>query len=134
MKTTHVILISIQLISIKSQVIIKGKCPKEIPDQSNFSVSKYLGKWFDFAHNDRTNEPKNAACETANYGEIDIKTISINNTEYLHHGTSSQCMKWAAGQGAITDSNYPNRLKVSFDKFGGCKNKIIDGSDSNYKG
>ena len=49
--------------------------------------------------------------------------FKVNNTEALEiefRGQKINLLSYAFGKGEVTDSNYPNRLYVSFEEFGGC--------------
>lgn len=85
--------------------------PTPLPVASNVDVVRFIGKWYTI-----TSLPqfftRNCEGQTAEYGFIDEKTISVRNVCLKKNGKTKDIV----GKGVIVDANNA-RLAIAFDTF-----------------
>jgi len=83
-----------------------------LPTASNVDVARYIGKWYTI-----TSLPqfftRNCEGQTAEYGILNEKTISVHNVCHKENGKT----KDIHGKGVIQDAPNNARLIVTFDTF-----------------
>ena len=70
--------VALSVISVsfgQNLITYPGKCP-DIPNQSDFDVTRYTGIWYDYTSNDERNVPENANCVAAKYEILTKNSIS----------------------------------------------------------
>lgn len=86
--------------------------PEQLPVAQNVDVASFIGKWYTI-----TSLPqfftRNCEGQTAEYGIINEKTISVHNVCYKENGKT----KDIHGKGVIQDPPNNARLIVTFDNF-----------------
>ena len=84
----------------------------ELPTASDVDVARYIGKWYTI-----TSLPqfftRNCVGQTAEYGIINEKTISVHNVCIKENGKT----KDIRGAGTIVDAPNNARLVIKFDSF-----------------
>ena len=80
------------------------------PQQKNFDVKRYLGKWYDVA---RYLLPfdRGTAWQTAEYSLLKRGVVEVHNTAYEKDGSVRGEI---TGKAEIVDERYPAQLRVSF--------------------
>lgn len=83
-----------------------------LPTASNVDVGRYIGKWYAV-----TALPqfftKNCVAQTAEYGIVNEKTISVLNTCFKENGKTTDIK----GQAVVVDPKTNARLEVTFNNF-----------------
>lgn len=86
--------------------------PTPLPVASDVDVARFIGKWYTI-----TSLPqfftRNCDGQTAEYGIVNEKTISVHNVCYKENGKS----KDINGKGVIQDAPNNARLIITFDTF-----------------
>lgn len=86
--------------------------PTPLPVENNVDVARFIGKWYTI-----TSLPqfftRNCEGQTADYGIIDEKTISVHNVCYKKNGKTKDIQ----GKGVILDAPNNARLAITFDTF-----------------
>ena len=86
--------------------------PGPLPTASDVDVARYIGKWYTISSLPQF-FTRNCVGQTAEYGILDEKTISVHNTCYKKNGKT----KDINGKGVIQDAPNNARLLITFDSF-----------------
>ena len=84
----------------------------ELPTAKNVDVVRYMGKWYTIASLPQF-FTRNCVSQTAEYGILTEKSISVYNVCYKENGKT----KDIKGKGVIQDAPNNARLLIKFDNF-----------------
>ena len=79
---------------------------------------KYYGKWWENARTPVSFSDDNDKCGGAEYGPVDARTITVNNSHIISYSDASGSgleLQSILGNAKILDPDFPNKLLVYFD-------------------
>ncbi|XP_060594889.1 apolipoprotein D-like [Ruditapes philippinarum] len=105
------VFISLVAVCFSQVISFTGKCPK-VYVQKDFSIEKYIGKWYEMERFFASFEAFHD-CVTANYTLQPGGVVKVNNTGYSHKFWDKGYTT-AIGDAVAEDPNNPAKLGVRF--------------------